>query len=231
MNKRAGPGEAYEPTRHEHVANTVSHAVAILPSFIAFHLMLEAAHRDLQENICWIYGTFTSLLFITSTSYHACEWMFRPGRRRLRYYLHIVDRAAIYFFIAASYTPWLTLRHCGIAGVNLKWIVWACAILGVLYQYNFHERYKTVETVLYGIISGVPGVAVFAMNERSGLDLMMIGGLVYAIGVVFFKMDGVIPFAHAIWHGHVVIGAGIHLYAVHNTLLGPDRNNPVPVVV
>jgi monocyte-to-macrophage differentiation protein len=41
---------------------------------------------------------------------------------------------------------------------------------------------------------------------------MFIGGCVYLLGVFFFKMDGRIPFAHAIWHIHVVIGMNYELY-------------------
>jgi monocyte-to-macrophage differentiation protein len=68
------------------------------------------------------------------------------------------------------------------------------------------------------------------MNDRTGMPLMILGGIVYAVGTFFFKMDGRVPFAHAIWHCHVVLGAAIHTYAVYTSLLGVDELNPIPEV-
>ncbi|VDM81424.1 unnamed protein product [Strongylus vulgaris] len=147
-NRRATQGEAYEPTTYEHWANTISHAVGVIgivPSVLVFYHMTSIAHRELQFYLMIIYGLFTTLLFSSSTCYHACELKYRQKREqpKLRYYLHICDRAAIYLFIAASYTPWLTLRHCGYPGLNLKWMIWMFALMGILYQYNFHENLST----------------------------------------------------------------------------------------
>ncbi|KAE9420521.1 hypothetical protein Angca_003008, partial [Angiostrongylus cantonensis] len=228
-NKRASKGETYEPTKYEHWANTISHAIGVVPSVIVFRHMVAISHLGLQCHVVIVYGLFTTLLFSSSTCYHACELMCRPKRTRtrLRYYLHICDRAAIYLFIAASYTPWLGLRNCGYLGSNLKWMVWIFALFGILYQYSFHEKYKTLETIIYILIAGCPSVAIFTMNDRTGLEWMATGGLVYIAGVVFFKMDGIIPFAHAIWHVFVLVGASCHTYAVYSSLLGPDPNNTV----
>jgi monocyte to macrophage differentiation protein len=53
---------------------------------------------------------------------------------------------------------------------------------------------------------------------------MAIGGLMFLSGVVFFKSDGIIPFAHAIWHCFVFFGAAIHYFTVYNYLIVPSSS-------
>ena len=47
-----------------------------------------------------------------------------------------------------------------------------------------------------------------------------LGGGVYMAGVIFFKCDGLIPFAHAIWHCFVFVGVVFHYCAICKYLLG-----------
>ena len=50
---------------------------------------------------------------------------------------------------------------------------------------------------------------------------LAIGGLIFLLGIGFFKCDGIIPFAHAIWHCFVFFGAAVHYYAISTYLIVP----------
>ena len=52
------------------------------------------------------------------------------------------------------------------------------------------------------------------MTEESA-SWLAVGGAAYVFGTVFYRAEGDLPFAHAIWHVFVLAGA----FGVHNSIL------------
>ncbi|KAG5673968.1 hypothetical protein PVAND_003964 [Polypedilum vanderplanki] len=107
--------------------------------------------------------------------------------------LHRLDRAMIYIFIAGSYYPWLTLENFKYPSIAtfLRWLIWVLALIGVLYQQIFHERYKCVETIFIFLIGLTPAIILVTVygHEFIAMVELEIGGIFYFVGVIFFKSD------------------------------------------
>lgn len=221
-NERPKKNEAYRPTRVEHCANIFTHGLWVMPVTWYSHCLVMSAVTPQQYGAAIIYGCVLIGLFSVSTFFHVFASIGRNDW--IQEILHRGDRAMIYLFIAGSYTPWLTLRALPPDGyaAELRWAIWVLASLGILYQQLFHEKYKLLETSIYLFIALTPSLAVLEMNDMSGVLELQQGGAVYLLGVLFFKLDGRVPLAHAIWHLHVVVGAMIHYGAVAHYLIGPN---------
>ena len=75
----------------------------------------------------------------------------------------------IYIFIAGSYTPWLTLKTWEPRdgwGRFFRWAIWPFALLGIIYQQLFHERFKLLETTFYILIGVLPSLVVYEMVSK-----------------------------------------------------------------
>ncbi|XP_061329308.1 monocyte to macrophage differentiation factor 2 isoform X2 [Pezoporus flaviventris] len=226
MNHRVPSNCRYQPTEYEHAANCATHAFWILPSILGSSILYILSDDQWETISAWIYGCGLSSLFIVSTIFHTISWKKRH-LRTVEHCLHMFDRMVIYFFIAASYAPWLNLRELGPWASHMRWIIWIMASVGTVYVFFFHERYKLVELVCYVIMGFFPALVILSMPNRDGLPELVAGGFSYCLGMVFFKSDGRIPFAHAIWHLFVAIGAGIHYYAIWRAPQSPQAlQNP-----
>lgn len=227
-NSRAKPGCAYVPTEIEQMANCITHGVWVIPSIMAGMSLVERSKTSSQMLVAWVYGTALGLLFCVSTFFH-CSF-YCDHKKGLKNVLHRCDRAMIYVFIVASYFPWLQLENPTNSVVlsSLEWIIWALAALGITYQQIFHERYKCLETFFYLVIGVGPAIVILVTGvDFRGMNELKIGGILYVSGIIFFKADGLIPMAHAIWHLFVVLAAGFHYYAISKHLFPTDTSETI----
>ncbi|EPY87698.1 monocyte to macrophage differentiation factor 2 [Camelus ferus] len=116
----------------------------------------------------------------------------------------------------------LNLRELGPWASHMRWLVWIMASVGTVYVFFFHERYKLVELLCYTVTGFLPALVILSMPNTEGIWELLTGGVFYCLGMVFFKSDGRIPFAHAIWHLFVAFGAGTHYYAIWRYLYLPS---------
>ncbi|KAK2528543.1 Mmd [Columba guinea] len=213
MNHPAPANSRYKPTCYEHAANCYTHALLIVPAIVGSALLHRLSDDRWEKITAWMYGMGLCALFIVSTVFHIVSWK-KSHLRTMEHCFHMCDRMMIYVFIAASYAPWLNLRELGPLASHMRWFIWLMAAGGTIYVFLYHEKYKIVELFFYLAMGFSPALVVTSMSNTDGLQEVAWGGLIYCLGVVFFKSDGVIPFAHAIWHLFVATAAAVHYYAI-----------------
>ena len=134
---------------------------------------------------------------------------------RRREWLRRFDHAAIFAMIAGTYTPFTTRLGSGWAS-GLTAVIWVVAAIGIALKLWQPRRIETISVVLYlalgwiGLAAAQPFIA--ALDART-LGLLALGGIVYTAGVIFHLWRR-LPYQNAIWHGFVLIAAGVHYLAV-----------------
>ena len=201
-------------TAAEELANSVSHAMALIAAGIAVPFLIGAAARNgnaVSVVGASIFAATMVLLYMSSMLYHAL-----PHARAKRFFRKL-DHGAIYLFIAGSYTPF-ALGALGTPwGMPLIALVWALALLGVALKATDRASHPILSTGLYVAMGWICALAAGPLLERialAGVVLLAAGGLAYMLGVVFFLLDSRVRYGHLVWHLFVVAGTACHFFAV-----------------
>lgn len=206
-------------SRAEMIADGIVHAVGLVLAIAAGSALLAlAASRAAPGEYVAAAFYVVCLLTVLSVSLAYNQW---PVSSPVKWVLRRFDHAAIYLLIAATYTPFLAqLEGEPLAGWMIV-LVWAAAALGIAVKILLPGRFDRLAIVFYLAIGWSGIILVGPLVETlpaTSLALIVGGGVVYSCGVVFFAWKG-LRFHNALWHGFVVIGAGLHLAALLDCLV------------
>ena len=204
-------------SRGEELANAISHFSGALLAVAGLVLML---HFSIVKGNGWhvvstsVFGASMIVLYLSSAMTHilpmgrAKDWFFN------------FDRIAIYLLIAGTYTPIALITLNGPMGWVIFGIEWGLALLGTIMILSrpgdFNTGVSTFYVVSYAVMGWLILIAIVpVMNTLPlmGTVWILIGGLCYTLGILFFKVVK-FPYHHLVWHLLVLAGTVSHFFAV-----------------
>lgn len=200
-------------TLGERLADGTIHVIGVAASVIALIVLLVIGIRNetaLMVAGLAIYGLALVATFGCSAGYHL---VVRPKVKEI---MRRFDHAAIFLMIAGTYTPFVLLKMNDAWGLGLLAVVWSMAAIGIAIKLFFPRFLDGLSTALY-LVQGWAVLAAWeplhAALPAGVLTLLMIGGVLYTVGVVFHLWNR-LPYQNAIWHGFVLSAASCHYAAV-----------------
>ena len=193
----------------EEKLNVFTHFPFIFISLLGNVILLNSIDELYKFIFHAIYSFSLTFMFIASSIYHLSIGLKKKRWKKL-------DHISIYLLIAGSYTPVCFIAISEYLGVYILIVIWSLALLGIILKILFIERYQTLSLVLYLIMGWLIVIdieIIFKLFSFNQLFLLIIGGLFYTTGVLFYKLDN-LKYNHAIWHLFVVLGSLCHCRAL-----------------
>jgi len=197
----------------EEIAHTITHGIGALLSIAGLAVLVAFASLN---GDAWhvvsssVFGASLVILYSASSLYHGIP------HPRAKAVLQQLDHAAIYLLIAGTYTPFLLVSLRGAWGWSLFALIWSLAVAGIVLEFIDSQRFKRLSLGLYLGMGWIVLVAIKPMFDQvaiGGLVLLLLGGLSYSLGVIFYIREQM-AYHHAIWHLFVLAGSAFHFFAV-----------------
>lgn len=167
----------------------------------------------------FIFALGAIFLYVISTIYHFL-WV-NDGKKVLR----IIDHCTIYFLIAASYTPIVSLGLPGAYGMGMTWVIvvlaieWGLGIALTVFNCLWLNNKLVVGISMAGYI--ILGWMIIAFTpviiEEIGMQgflIILFGGIAYTIGAICHGMGHKVKYMHTIAHALYVVGTLLHFIGI-----------------
>lgn len=201
-------------TAGEERFNAVSHGAGAVLAAAGMVLLLLRSDTPLKVMASCFYGVSMVLMMVMSSVYHAMRTGSRAKRICRRF-----DYTSIYLLIGGTFAPIFLVYLGGGLGITLFCVQWGVILAGVALILIFGPgRWRALHFTLYFLIgwSGLMFLPDFYANDRTLLWFILLGGLVYTLGMIPFargrKND------HCVWHLFVLAAAALQWVGIYTRI-------------
>jgi hemolysin III len=199
----------YKGERFNSISHLVGAALALAGGAVL--VIFAAMDGDTRKIVSYsVYGFTLFLLYLISTLYHSLAG---PAKELFRMF----DHQAIYLLIAGTYTPFTLVALKGALGWWMFGTIWGLAVFGMVLDALPSKRSRVVPVIIYLVMGWL---CLFALDSivaalpLVGFRWLLVGGIFYTSGIVFYVLDHWYPWCHGIWHLFVLAGSVCHYITI-----------------
>ena len=191
-------------------ANALTHGVAAVAALlVGVALISDAVTRDwFLAFACLAYVGSATGTFTSSTLSHAIHQ--QPWLNTFRAW----DQAMIYLMIAGTYTPIAVRFAPQPVLIPMLTTMWLAAWAGFFAKVFLRHRINGIGTASYLLLGWLPAIPLAGHVPGDMVSAMLLGGVLYTVGVGFLLSDRKVPYFHAVWHLFVMAAATVHFLAI-----------------
>jgi len=196
----------------EELVSSISHGIGALLGIAALVLSVVFSKNSITIVSSAIYGITLIILYLISCLYHS----FSP-RIKAKKVFRVLDHDSIYLLIFGTYMPYLLVSIGGSKGWTLWGILLGLSILGIVFNSINLEKFKNVSLISY-ILMG--WIIIFSFKDVYnsigfyGTLYLILGGVFYTIGALFYRLGKKIKYMHSIFHLLVLAGSIFHFFSI-----------------
>lgn len=188
--------------------NYISHGIGALLSIVALLIMLSLS-QSLLEIVCsLIFGGTLILLYTVSTLYHVLS-----PKSRAKLYLRVIDHCMVFMLVVGTYTPIALLAIGGMLGYVVLLFVFLIASIGIVCNIKNLEKYQLLSVLCHLIIGWSSLLFIkqlFSHIHLTGIGYLVVGGLMYSIGAILYRIGRYKKYMHSIFHFFCLAGSIFH---------------------
>jgi len=157
---------------------------------------------------CSVYVATVVGTFLCSTLSHV--FLTPPWLERFRAW----DQAFIYLMIVGTYTP---IAWVYALPTHRPWLIggmWLFALAGFLKKVAWRHRVERINVIGYLALGWIPAIPLIREVPMELAGTMLLGGVLYTVGVVFLMNDHRVRFLHAAWHLFVLSASLVHAVGI-----------------
>ena len=199
--------------------NFYSHLVGGIAALVGtIYLAKVASHSASALITALIYGLSIVFLFFASTLYHR----FKKEENELSFWRKM-DRLAIFFMIAGTYTPICYFCLEGPWRWTMIAIQWGLVGFGIISQLWFPRAPRTLYVLIYIVMGWAALFPIKQMLANMSLSqevLLFAGGAAFTLGGLIYAIKrprlipGVFSF-HELFHVLILIGGALHYAMIY----------------